>query len=182
MREVYMAVRRVVLGENAAGKAVVISDGPSPREMKLQHTPGFVSAPIWTTAEVPSMPHKGVDPMAANGTLLQPPGGSTFMVITFPPDAVFMSPDFNPALAGPEHATAAPGIAETFEMENPGMHKTPTLDYGVVLDGRVSLELDDGAIVELKAGDTFVQHGARHAWRNPNDKPATIAVVLLGAH
>ncbi|MGP4753730.1 cupin domain-containing protein [Agrobacterium pusense] len=104
------------------------------------------------------------------------------MLITFPPDAVFMSPDFKPELAGPEHAKAAPGIAETFEMENPGMHKTPTLDYGVVLDGRITLELDDGASVDLKPGDTFVQHGARHAWRNPNDKPATIAVVLLGAH
>jgi hypothetical protein len=182
MREVFMTVRRVVLGEDSAGKAVVISDGASPREMTLQHTPGFVSAPIWTTADVPSMPHNGTDPMAAHGTLLQPPGGSTFMLITFPPDAVFMSPDFKPELAGPEHAKAAPGIAETFEMENPGMHKTPTLDYGVVLDGRISLELDDGVIVDLKSGDTFVQHGARHAWRNPNDKPATIAVVLLGAH
>lgn len=104
------------------------------------------------------------------------------MLITFPPDAVFMSPDFKPELAGPEHGKAAPGIAEMFEMENPGMHKTPTLDYGVVLDGRISLELDDGVIVNLERGDTFVQHGARHAWRNPNDTPATIAVVLMGAH
>ncbi|MBB3918712.1 cupin domain-containing protein [Rhizobium fabae] len=176
-----MTIRRVVLGQNSAGKAVVISDGPSPREMTLQHTPGFVSAPIWTTSEVPSVPYNGTDPMASGGTLLQPPGGSTFMLITFPPDEVFMSPDFKPELAGPEHAKAAPGIAETFELENPGMHKTPTLDYGVVLEGRITLELDDGATVDLKPGDTFVQQGARHAWRNPNDKPATIAVVLLGA-
>jgi hypothetical protein len=177
-----MAIRRVVLGENAAGKAVVISDGASPRELALEHTPGFVSAPIWTTATVPSRPHDGTDPMASGGTLLQPAGGSTFMLITFPPDAVFMSPAFKPELAGPEHAKAAPGIAETFEMENPGMHKTPTLDYGVVLDGRISLELDDGVIVNLERGDTFVQHGARHAWRNPGDASATIAVVLIGAH
>ncbi|UIJ83272.1 cupin domain-containing protein [Rhizobium leguminosarum] len=177
-----MTVRRVVLGENSAGKAVVISDGASPRETAFQHIPGFVSAPMWTTPDVPSRSRSDTDPMATGGTLLQPPGGSTFMVITFPPDAVFMSPDFKPELAGPEHAKAIPGIAETFEMENPGMHKTPTLDYGVVLDGRISLELDGGVIVNLERGDTFVQHGARHAWRNPNDKPATIAVVLLGAH
>jgi mannose-6-phosphate isomerase-like protein (cupin superfamily) len=112
---------------------------------------------------------------------LQPAGGSTFIVVTFPPDAVMMSPDFRPDLAGPEHLVAAPGIAETFEMENPGMHTTPTVDYGIVLSGNVTLELDDGATVNLSAGDTFVQHGARHAWRNPNSEPTTVAFVMVGA-
>ena len=64
------------------------------------------------------------------------PGGSTFLVVTFPPDSVMMSPEFDPALAGPEHVAAAPGIAETFEMDNPGMHTTPTVDYACVIDGR----------------------------------------------
>lgn len=176
-----MTFRRVVTAKDAAGKSVVISDGVSPRELALRHTPGFVSAPIWTTVGVPSLPHDGTDPMADHGTLLQAAGGSTFIVVTFPPDAVMMSPDFRPDLAGPEHLTAAPGIAETFEMENPGMHTTPTLDYGVVLSGKVTLDLDNGGVVNLAAGDTFVQHGVRHAWRNPNNEPATVAFVLIGA-
>lgn len=176
-----MTFRRVVTAKNAAGKSVVVSDGVSPREMALKHTPGFVAAPIWTVANVPSLPHDGNDPMAVNGTLLHPAGGSTFLVVTFPPDAVMMSPDFRPDLAGPEHAAAAPGIAETFEMESPGMHTTPTLDYGVVLNGQIVLELDDGATVTLNAGDTFVQHGPRHAWRNPGNASATVAFVMIGA-
>jgi mannose-6-phosphate isomerase-like protein (cupin superfamily) len=176
-----MTFRRVVTAKNSAGKSVVVSDGVSPREMALKHTPGFVAAPIWTVASVPTLPHDGKDPMASNGTLLQPAGGSTFIVVTFPPDAVMMSPDFRPDLAGPEHLVAAPGIAETFEMENPGMHTTPTVDYGIVLSGNVTLELDDGATVNLSAGDTFVQHGARHAWRNPNSEPTTVAFVMVGA-
>ncbi|ASY66827.1 hypothetical protein SJ05684_b58450 (plasmid) [Sinorhizobium sojae CCBAU 05684] len=176
-----MTFRRVVTAKNKDGKSVVVSDGASPREVALKHTPGFVSAPIWSISGVPSLPHDGRDPMASEGTLLQPAGGSTFLVVTFPPDAVMTSPDFRPELAGPEHFAAAPGIAETFEMDNPGMHTTPTLDYGVVVSGRITLELDDGATVDLKAGDTVVQHGARHAWRNPNDEPATVAFVLIGA-
>lgn len=176
-----MTFRRIVTAKDASGKSVVISDGPSPRELALKHTPGFVSAPIWTTVDVPSLPHNGRDPMAENGTLLQAAGGSTFIVVTFPPDAVMMSPDFRPDLAGPEHLTAAPGIAETFEIDNPGMHTTPTVDYGVVLSGRVTLDLGDGNTVNLGAGDTFVQHGTRHAWRNPNAEPATVAFVLIGA-
>ncbi|SCB36206.1 cupin domain-containing protein [Rhizobium hainanense] len=177
-----MTFRRVVTAKNASGKSVVVSDGASPREMALKHTPGFVSAPMWTVATTPSLPYDGKDPMEESGTLLHPSAGSsTFFLITFPPDAVMMSPDFRPELAGPEHAVAAPGIIEHFEMENPGMHTTPTLDYGVVISGTITLELDDGVTVELKPGDTFVQHGARHAWRNPTGEPATIAVVLVGA-
>lgn len=176
-----MTFRRVVTAKDKDGKSVVVSDGASPREMALKHTPGFVSAPIWTVPDVPSLPYDGSDPMMREGTLLQPAGGSTFLVVTFPPDAVMMSPDFRPELAGPEHLAAAPGIAETFELDSPGMHTTPTVDYGVVLTGKITLELDDGATVDLKAGDTVVQHGARHAWRNPNSEPATVAFVLIGA-
>ncbi|CAN7668951.1 cupin domain-containing protein [Pararhizobium sp. LjRoot235] len=177
-----MKVRRVVTGRNAAGKSVVVSDGPSPREMVLKHTHGFVSSPIWVTAKVPTLPHDGMDPMTTSGTLLPSPGGSTFIVITVPPDAVMMSPEFRPDLAGPEHAEAAPGIAETFEMDNPGMHTTPTVDYACVVDGEVWMELDDGEVVHLKHGDTVVQNGTRHGWRNRGDKPATLAFVLMGAH
>lgn len=177
-----MTTRRVVTAKNANGKSVVVSDGVSPREKALQHTPGFVSALQWTVPTTPSLPHDGKDPMEQDGPVIFPAAGSsTFFVITFPPDAVMFSPDFKPELAGPEHAAVAPGLAELFEMENPGMHTSPTLDYGVVLSGTVTLELDDGKTVELKRGDTFVQHGARHAWRNPTSEPATIAVVLIGA-
>lgn len=101
--------------------------------------------------------------------------------MTFPPDSVRMTPDFDPEFAIPEHAAASPGIAETFEADDPGMHTTPTVDFGVVIDGTIVLELDNGVTVSLSKGDTVVQHGARHAWRNPGDRSATMAFVLLGA-
>ncbi|WP_298500291.1 cupin domain-containing protein [uncultured Maritimibacter sp.] len=104
------------------------------------------------------------------------------MVVTFPPDAVFGSEGFDFERAGAEHAVLSPGLAETFEPDNPGMHRTPTVDYVAVLSGRVVLELDDGATVALGPGDTVVQQGTRHAWRNPFDEPVSIAVVLTGAH
>jgi hypothetical protein len=177
-----MSFRRVVTAKNTAGKSVVVSDGASPREMALKHTPGFVSAPIWMSAATASLPAERRDPMTVPGSSLLPvPGGSTFIVVTFPPDSVMMSGEFDPAKAGAEHLTAAPGIAETFELDNPGMHTTPTVDYGVVLDGEIWLELDDGVTVHLKPHDTFVQHGARHGWRNKGAKPATVAFVLIGA-
>jgi mannose-6-phosphate isomerase-like protein (cupin superfamily) len=177
-----MKVRRVVTGKNAEGKSVFVSDGKSPREMVLKHTPGFVSSPQWKIEGAPDLTKRdGSDPMNAGGTMVTSPGGSSFWVISFPPDSVMMSPDWNPAVAGPELGEASPGIAERMEPESPGMHTTPTVDYVTVIKGPVILELDDGKTVELNAGDTVVQQGARHAWRNPGNEPVTISVVLLGA-
>ena len=108
-------------------------------------------------------------------------GGTTLFVITFPPDSVFMRPHFDPAAAGAESMTRLPGLAEKFEPENPGMHVTPTVDYDIVLEGELWLELDDGKVVHLRQGDVVVQYGARHAWRNRGDSSAKLAAVLIGA-
>jgi quercetin dioxygenase-like cupin family protein len=55
------------------------------------------------------------------------------------------------------------------------------VDYGIVLEGEVWLELDDGEQVHLKAHDVVVQNGTRHAWRNKSDKPVKIAFTIVGA-
>ena len=72
-------------------------------------------------------------------------------------------------------------MVDHLEMENLGMHTTDTVDYEFVISGEVVLELDDGAEVTLRPGDTVVQNGTRHAWRNRTDKPAVLVVVLVGA-
>ena len=61
------------------------------------------------------------------------------------------------------------------------MHRTATIDYEFIVSGRCVLELDDGVKRELRAGDTVIQNGTRHAWRNKSDRPATVAAILIGA-
>jgi quercetin dioxygenase-like cupin family protein len=73
-------------------------------------------------------------------------------------------------------------MAGHMEPDHPGMHTTDTVDFEVVLSGEVVLELDDGAEVTLKAGDTIVQNGTRHAWHNRSDVPVVIAFGMIGAH
>ena len=46
------------------------------------------------------------------------------------------------------------------------MHRTQSLDYGIVIEGEVEMELDDGVKRVLKRGDVAVQRGTIHAWRN----------------
>lgn len=80
-----------------------------------------------------------------------------------------------------ERRAAFPGVAEQLEPDNPGMHTTSSVDYVMVLDGDLWLELDDGQLTRLGPGDAVVQNGTRHAWRNLSARPATVAVVQVGA-
>ena len=58
----------------------------------------------------------------------------------------------------------------------PGMHTSDTIDYGIVVRGEMTLELDDGKIIHLRQGDSIVQNGTRHRWRNPlPDQPLIFA-------
>jgi hypothetical protein len=66
-------------------------------------------------------------------------------------------------------------------MEHPGMHTTDTIDYGMLLEGPLHLELDDGASRKPEPRDVVIQNGTRHAWRNRSDAPATMLFVLVGA-
>ena len=64
------------------------------------------------------------------------------------------------------------------EDDNPGMHTTDTIDYGIILSGEIDLELDEGE-VHLGPGDVVVQRGTRHAWRNRGSEPCKIAFILI---
>lgn len=59
------------------------------------------------------------------------------------------------------------------------MHRTNSLDYGIVISGEVELELDDGAVEVCRTGDIIVQRGTLHLWRNVSaDKPCRIVFIL----
>jgi mannose-6-phosphate isomerase-like protein (cupin superfamily) len=73
-----------------------------------------------------------------------------------------------------------PGLASHMEPKNPGMHTTDTIDFEYIIEGDVWLELDDNAAVHLKAGDTVVQNGTRHRWRNESSEPCRIVVFMVG--
>lgn len=62
------------------------------------------------------------------------------------------------------------------------MHRTNSIDYGIVLSGEVELEVDDGAKTVVGAGGIIVQRGTNHLWRNLSDNvPCRIAFILIEA-
>ncbi|HWC28548.1 MAG TPA: cupin domain-containing protein [Dehalococcoidia bacterium] len=61
------------------------------------------------------------------------------------------------------------------------MHRTNSVDYGIVLDGELDMEVDGGESVHLRAGDVVVQRGTNHAWINKGSRPAKMAWILIDA-
>jgi hypothetical protein len=176
-----MIARRVVAGVNEEGKSVFLSDGPVPCSLDYQYLPGQAHARIWRTESSGTTKPPADEPTTDTGPMLPLPGGASFLLLQIAPASSFTDPRFDPGKFAEEFATHAPDLAVLFEPDNPGVHRTPTVDYVIVLDGEVVLELDDGAQTALTRGDTVVQLGTRHAWRNSTDRPATLAVVLTGA-
>lgn len=146
--------RRVVTGTDEAGRSCVQSDADATT------APGF--AELWVgSARDP------LEPVARSGepwSSVEPPAGATsWRIFELPPDEV---------------VAAWLASRELPEVEASGFHRTDTLDYVLVLDGEVALELDSGS-VELRSGDCVVQRGTRHAWRNRSGRPVRLAVVMV---
>ena len=77
----------------------------------------------------------------------------------------------------------ANGVMVRFTEMAPGaespMHRTETVDVGVVLEGETWLLLDDGSETRVGRGDAVVQRGTNHAWANRSDSPAQMVFVLI---
>lgn len=174
------SARRVVTGVDGTGRSAVLADGAAPRSHDFAHIPGMSTTTLWATVAGDDRPYAGTDPTPSVEGDLPGPGETRFKVVTFPPDAVYAAPGFDGAAAAEENRRVAPDLAALFEPDDPAMHATDTLDYIVVLSGPINLELDDKEVVALATGDVVVQCGNRHAWRNPGDAPAVLAVVHVG--
>ena len=78
------------------------------------------------------------------------------------------------AAMGAEHALDPDGT------RHPGMHKTDTVDFAIVLSGEIWALLDEGETL-LRAGNTLVQRGTNHAWSNRSAQPCLVAFILVSA-
>jgi mannose-6-phosphate isomerase-like protein (cupin superfamily) len=170
--------RRIVTG-NVNGKAVVQSDAPLPA-YEFKTVPGYEHTLVWVNPSTPDLREEQRFDRYPE-SVVPGPGGTSLHFVTFPPSSVFADPSFDGEAAGREALIRLRGLADHFEKEDPAMHKTNTVDYAVVYDGEIWLELDDAETVHLKKGDVVVQNGTRHAWRNKGTAPVTMLFFLNGA-
>ena len=170
-------VRRIVTIDDANGKSLAIEDRASPDVRTDPARPGYASTRIWaTTASPPRIEKQYRDALLSANMMEPPPHGSLCRIVTIPPDdgwrrtvGAAAVAAFFAAMGSPRAAAGGTGAP------HPYMQKTRTLDFCLVLEGEVTLVLDDEEVA-LSAGDTVVQRGTNHAWSNRSDAPCRIAI------
>ena len=172
-------IRRVITGHDDDGKAVVVIDETMTPDMGHVLTPqgqeNVRLSDVWLTRGIPADNTGNADTVEAKVTLEPPKGGAVFRVLELPPDSqrnydqmkdYFEKMGAGDRLDGQKH---------------PGMHKTVSVDYLIVISGEIWLILDEEEVC-LKAGDVCVQRGTLHAWSNRTDEPCLLAGILLDAN
>lgn len=171
--------RLIVTGREPDGTSVFVTDRPAD-PISVGAIPGSEFYLMWGTE----------DGTATVGTKPGQPttfpffpgaGGTRILFLRWAPESSAPEQLGDPAGLAAEAAEKLPGLMDVFEPDNPGMHTTDTVDYGICLEGELHLELDDGKEVKLTPGSVVVQQGTRHAWHNRSDRPALMCYVLIGA-
>lgn len=148
--------RRVVTGHDAHGASVVVSDGVVPVHRYMpQDGVGFYE--VWQTGDAPAviLPVEPDEPTRRTLRVPPEPRGTKIRIN-----------EFFPGHIGPEGRQSP-------------VHRTESVDYGIVLEGEIVLILDDSEVT-LRAGDVVVQRGTDHAWANRTDTVCRVAFVLVG--
>jgi hypothetical protein len=176
-------VRRVVTGHDRQGRAIIQQDGAVPRVQRVGGKHGPLFFEVWNTRATPAPIDRDSGEPREEGIQLAPPKrGTRIRVLDIPPDdASFesLTPEqikahFAEVAAAdaPAQAQASGGARHAF------MHRTETIDYGIVLEGEITLIMDVGETV-VRAGDIVVQRGTNHGWANRSGRHCRIAFVLI---
>jgi mannose-6-phosphate isomerase-like protein (cupin superfamily) len=170
-----MQVRRVVTAIDADGRSVFASDEPAP-SFRPGAMPALEFFKLWGTSGADTT----VDAPSDYERYWPEPGGTRLLLVRWAPESDTPEVVGDPAALRAETDRELAGLMDAFEADSP-MHTSDSIDYGVVLEGEMWLELDDGATVQLSPGACVVQRGTRHAWSNRGTEPALMLFVLVGA-
>ena len=176
----HRSYRRVVTGHDKNGAAIIESDQVATQTLERPNRPGVRLTNFWITDQTPAEYDGSTETCLGPLTLKPPARGSVFRCVEFMPE----DPEVMAQLSSEDGAAA---FAEMGAGDNvvrggrhPWMHRTDSVDYGIVLNGEIWMLMDNEKNdVLLKAGDVVVQRGTNHAWANRGTEPCTIMFVLI---
>lgn len=171
--------RRIVTGHDANGKSMIVEDGPPPRTKRIGGEEGPVFYEVWNTGQSPAPIARVCREPAEDGIVLAPPKqGTRIRILDIPPEGEILTK--RTTEEGRAHF-AEIGAADAHieaPSRHPHMHRTQSIDYGIVLDGEITLLLDEGETV-VRTGDVVVQCGTSHGWANRSGRNCRIAFILI---
>ncbi len=162
-------IRRVVTGVDQEGQDVFSSDDPTPFT-KVSETLGGWAVDIWEMASIP--PGLSDDGTLTTGGGFPKSGSLVFRMVKLPPESALRE--------NPEEARDYMGSPVDLDSEDFGMHRSDTVDLIIILSGEVWAKMGNGDETLLKPGDTLIQRGTVHTWRNRGTEPCVMAAVLVG--
>jgi mannose-6-phosphate isomerase-like protein (cupin superfamily) len=173
-------VRRVVTGHDARGCATVIADAPCPHIRTSPLRAGVAYTNLWQTDRTPAPIHGPADPVTDAMKLEPPPDGCNFRYVEFEPESEQLrrasAESARAAFAtmgGAQHA-----LTQEANAPHPWMHRTKSVDFGIVISGEIYLIVDDREVL-LRVGDVCIQRGTNHAWANRSKENCVMAFVLI---
>lgn len=173
--------RRIVTGHNAGGQAIIQEDGPVPRYHRIGGDAGPMFHEVWNTTETPAWIDAASGEPPEDGIRLVPPkNGTRIRVLDIPPDGDRLE-SVTPQEARAHFAEVGAGDASSHQgrgSRHAHMHRTETIDYGIVLEGEIVLIVDEGETV-CREGDIIIQRGTNHGWANRTDRNCRIAFILI---
>ncbi len=173
-------MRRIVTGHNAAGRSVIVADGPTPNTFGPPGDPYLIN--FWATACAPARLSDPADPADGEIALHSTNGGATFRFFRVPPETSFSHLSDAERRQGSAEYYARIGAADAYDpaARHPGFHRTRSIDFIVLLEGEVTLMLDDDETV-MKPFDVVIQRGTNHSWVNRGERTALLMAVLIDA-
>ena len=179
MNPSFPPIERVVTGHDAQGKAVVSSRGPLPHIAHIEAIPGTVFHEVWCTEGSPAPVDNGPEPTLAALQLKPPRHGTRIRFVDIPPDTEDLLREGAQRM-GAAFEQIGDRAASTVQAHSPHplMHRTESIDYGIVIEGELTLVLDDSE-VPLRAGSVVIQRGTNHAWANRSGRPCRMLFILV---
>ncbi|MBL0741147.1 cupin domain-containing protein [Chryseolinea lacunae] len=180
MNEQPSIFRRIVTGHDAEGKAIIVPNLPPMTTQLIGGPGGPTFFEVWHTVETPALITAQPGTPDEHSLVLAPPGnGTRIRVIEFPPEGEAIR-NLTGADAQAKFKSMGGESASTSQAgaPHPLMHRTQTVDYGIVLEGEITMVLDRGETT-IKAGDVIIQNGTNHAWANRSGKICRMAFVLI---
>jgi hypothetical protein len=136
---------------------------------------------IWSTDELPAVPQSEVGPDRVVEQWFPGPGGTRFIFETLGPYFGVNPPAREEYDRGSETMHDIGTNFNARYIDQAGAHSSDTIDYAIVVSGRLWLGMTDGTELVLEPGDCVVQTGVRHTWRNRDPDPCQVAFVMIGA-
>ncbi len=170
-------VRRVVTGHDPNGRSIIVSDGPAPCVYVPPRTPNVSLIDLWLTDSAPASNAGNADTTDKPLQLRPPRNGTVIRILELPPDK---ERDYGGTKEYFSKMGAGEGVLDEGGKRHPGMHRTATVDYIVILSGEIWALMDEGEVL-LRPGDCLIQRGTNHAWSNRSDAPCRFVAVLVDA-